>query len=99
MSDSDTKIQQIASSAWFMVIGRAAMVTMIPVLFWFGSNIHKLETKVEVLTVTVDAQRLGAEAAARDRYATADAIRDQKILQLQIDELKRRADIIERRTP
>lgn len=79
--------EKVATNAWFMLVGRAAMVITLPVLAFLGLAIVSLESDVKVLTAIVNVQLSGI-------YHVTEAQRDFLIRDARIDVLKDRIDAI-----
>lgn len=92
MTDETTKVDKLASNAVFTVAGRAAMILALPVLAFMGRTLIEIQIEVSVLKATVEAQMT-------DRYRATDAVRDLRATQLQLDNLNRRIEVIERQVP
>lgn len=90
--ENGSKVEKLASNAVFTVAGRGAMLLAVPILIWMGSTLVGIQLEVAVLKSTV-------ELGASDRYRGADAIRDSRLVQNQIDDLKRRVEVLERQVP
>ncbi len=89
-------MEKVAANAWFMVIGRSAMVLAIPFLAYLVIQLATMDTKLEVLKVVVETQGIVLRTTTTDLYRGTDAIRDGRILQNQVDDVKRRVDVLER---
>jgi hypothetical protein len=83
------RAERLAANAWFTNIGRAAAIAGLPLLGTMGWMIIDVRSDVRVLSAQVT---LGMT----DSYRGADATRDLKFRDLEIDTLKHRVDQVER---
>lgn len=104
------KVERLAQSAVFTVAGRAAMLLVLPaILYMANAQVEIGKTLIviqsdnaaskQITDARIEALRGIIESQMTDRYRGTDAIRDQRVMQLQIDELKRRTDVLERQVP
>jgi hypothetical protein len=92
---NNDKVQKLAQSAWFAVLGRCFMILCVPLLSFVLVNIVDLKTDMKVLQVTLDAQKAAIIESSTNFYRSSEAVRDQKLMQLLNDELKRRIEVLE----
>lgn len=90
--ENGNKVEKLASNALFTVAGRAAMIIALPIMAFMGKTLIEIQIEVSVLKATVESQM-------NDRYRGTDAVRDQRVMQLQIDDAKRRIEVLERQVP
>lgn len=83
--------ERLASNVWFMLIGRAAAIAVLPLLAYLGKAVLDMQGDVRVLNATIG-------FSMGDRYRGSDAARDFKLRDLEIDTLKARVSEIERQT-
>ena len=81
-------VEKAAANAWFMLIGRGAVVVTLAIASWMGLAIIALQSDVKVLSTTV---ALGMS----DRYRADDARRDFQLRDLRIDVLTMRLSDLE----
>lgn len=102
-----SKFERLASNATLTLAGRFAMLLAIPLIgiAWKAvddrqGDLNKAQVETNKLLtgiqIEVGVLKVTVEAGMTDRYRGTDAIRDQRVMQLQIDELKRRTDVLER---
>lgn len=84
-----TKIEQLATNVWFLLLGRAAALLALPLLAYFGKIVLDVQSDVRVLNATIG-------FSMGDRYRGTDAARDLKLRDLEIDTIKARLSEVER---
>lgn len=84
-----TKIEQLATNVWFLLLGRAAALLALPLLAYFGKIVLDVQSDVRVLNATIG-------FSMGDRYRGTDAARDLKLRDLEIDTIKARLNELER---
>jgi len=80
--------EKAASNAWFMIIGRSAMIGTLALVGWNLQATGTLQTDVKVLTNTVN-------FTMSDRYRGEDARRDLQLRDIKIDALSTRLSDLE----
>lgn len=104
------KLEKLASNATLTIAGRFAMLLAVPLIgiVWKTIDDRQLElnrnqiemTKIlTTIQIEVGVLKVTVEAGTTDRYRGTDAIRDQRVMQLQIDDTKRRIEVLERQVP
>lgn len=84
-----TKIEQLATNVWLLLLGRAAAVAALPLLAFLGKTVFDVQGDVRVLNATIG-------FSMSDRYRSSDAARDFKLRDLEIDTVKARLNELER---
>lgn len=111
------KLEKLASNAGLTIIGRFAMILALPLIgvVWKTVDDRQLDlnrAQVEMnklltaIQIEVGVLKVTVEAGTTDRYRGTDAIRDGRVMQVQIDNAKlltdnlsRRVEVLERQVP
>ncbi len=80
--------EKMASNVWFALVGRAAMLLVIPILVWMGATLIQVKTDIQILAATVASNM-------SDRYRADDARRDLQLRDLRITTLETRLQELE----